>query len=131
MRTLKSSLATLTATAGSMLLLAGTAHAEAVQSIPVQSVDINGNGGTLQDIINTLGGNIINVVLLIAGVLAVLFLIYNGVVYITSAGNADRVKSARAGIINAVIGIIVIVATYFIIRFAVGIGNSVGSATGQ
>jgi hypothetical protein len=75
----------------------------------------------------TLAGNVITYLLFAAGFLAVLYLIYNGIQYITSAGNADKVKTARAGIINAVIGIAVIAAAYFIINFALNVGNTVGS----
>jgi len=75
----------------------------------------------------SLAGDVVNILLFVAGFLAVVYLVYNGIQYITSAGNADKVKTARAGIINAVIGIAVIAAAYFIINFALGIGNSVGT----
>ncbi|MCC2631724.1 MAG: Type secretion system pilin, partial [Patescibacteria group bacterium] len=72
----------------------------------------------------------INILLVLAGVLAVLFLIYSGFLYITAGGSADKAKAARGGIINAVIGIIIIMASFFIVRFAVGIGNSAQNADG-
>ena len=64
----------------------------------------------------------------IALALAVIYLIYAGVQYITSGGSPDKAKAARAGIINAIIGIVVIVASYAIIRFGVSIGITVNDA---
>jgi hypothetical protein len=75
--------------------------------------------------IRDISGSIIDTVLLIAGILAVIYLIYSGVQYITSSGNTEKTKSARQGIINAVIGIVVITAAFFIVRFAVGAGTQV------
>jgi len=57
-------------------------------------------------------------VLAIAGMIAVLFLIYGGFLYLTAGGDAERVTKAKTTIINAVIGIIVI-ALAFAIFFAV------------
>jgi len=76
--------------------------------------------------IKALAGSVITILLFIAGFVAVAYLVYNGIQYITSAGNADKVKAARAGIINAVIGIAVIAAAYFIVNFAIGLGKGVG-----
>jgi hypothetical protein len=74
-----------------------------------------------------IANTVISIVLLIAGVLAVLYLIWSGIQYITSAGNPDKAKAARQGIINAVIGIVVIVAAFFLVRLAIGIGGTVDS----
>jgi len=57
---------------------------------------------------------IINVVLLIAGILAVVYLIYSGIQYITASGDATKATAARTGIINAIIGIVVILLSYAI-----------------
>lgn len=44
-----------------------------------------------------------------AGVAAVIYLVYSGILYISAAGNPDQAKKGQQGIINAIIGIIVIV----------------------
>lgn len=74
-----------------------------------------------------LANTALNLILLVVGVLAVFYLIYSGFLYITSGGNPDNVKKARAGIINSIVGIIIILAAFVIVRFAVGIGNTVGN----
>ncbi|MFA7244256.1 MAG: pilin [Patescibacteria group bacterium] len=75
--------------------------------------------GNWQDIVN----NVINIVLMVAGALAVIYLIYSGILYITAAGNPDSAKKGQQGIINAVIGIVIIVAAFFIVRAAMGLAG--------
>ncbi len=73
------------------------------------------------------GGRIIGLVitwLLIASIIiALLFLIYGGANYIMSEGDKTKVESARRTIIYAIIGLLVVFFSFFIINF-------VGSALG-
>lgn len=100
----------------------------------------NGSFGFLSDAFNnvtdnstgnadlpTLVTNVINIILFIAGVLAVVYLIYSGILYITAAGNPDAAKKGQQGIINAVIGIVIIVLAFFIAR---AVANYTQNATG-
>lgn len=63
------------------------------------------------------------IITIIAGITAVLYLIYSGILYITAGGSADKAKAARQGIINAIIGIFVITAAFAIIRLAISAGS--------
>jgi len=67
---------------------------------------------------------------LLAGTLAIGYLIWSGIQYITAGGSPDKTKAARAGIVNAVIGIIIITAAYAIVRLGVTIGAAIQSAIG-
>jgi hypothetical protein len=133
-----------TAAAVGVLAVVGPNFAHAGFGLPTPSnQSLTGTSNTT-GAINSLAGNIINIVFLIAGVLAVLYLLWSGIQYITAGGNADKVKAARQGIINAVIGIVVIMAAFFIIRLATstrgvfdnngatnGGGGGTGSTTGS
>lgn len=70
---------------------------------------------------------IINWALAIAFIAAVIVLIYGGFRYITSAGNADSATTGKTAIINALIGIVIIVLSYIIVqivyRFVSGQGS--------
>jgi len=59
---------------------------------------------------------IINIALTIAGLIAVLFLIIGGFRYITSAGNEETAEQAKKIITNAIIGVIVIILSFVIVR---------------
>jgi hypothetical protein len=59
---------------------------------------------------------IINTVLMISGTIAVLFLIIGGFQYILSGANEDLAKRGKTSIRNAVIGLIIIILSYTVIR---------------
>jgi hypothetical protein len=59
--------------------------------------------------------NLINLILTVALAIAVLFIIIGGYQYITSAGNESRAESGKKTLINAIIGIVVIILSYTIV----------------
>ena len=67
--------------------------------------------------------NVIQLMLLFAGIIAVLFIIVGGFWYITSAGNEEQSEKGRKALTNAIIGIIIIVMSYAIISV---VQNTVG-----
>jgi hypothetical protein len=67
----------------------------------------------------------VNVLLFIAGAAALIYLIISGIKYITSGGDAKKAASARAAILNTMIGIVIIVSSFFIIRVATSVGREV------
>ena len=71
---------------------------------------------------------IINWALAIAFIAAVIVLIYGGFLYITSAGNTDQATKGKTAIMNALVGVVIIVLSYIIVqivyRFVSGSGSS-------
>ena len=53
-----------------------------------------------------------------AGAIAFGFLIYGGILFVTSGGDAEKATKARNTILYAIVGIIVVVLSYAIITFA-------------
>lgn len=78
-------------------------------------------------VINSVYSSVFTILLLIAGALAVIYLIWAGIQYITSNGSPDKAKAARGAIINAVIGIIILISAYAIIRIGISIGREIGT----
>ena len=60
-------------------------------------------------------GNLIFFVVLIAIVVALLYLLYGGVKWITSRGEKDQVEAARNHIIAAIVGLIVVFLAIFVL----------------
>lgn len=58
--------------------------------------------------LNQILSMLVNWVAIIAGLVAFFYLVYSGFLYLTAAGNAEQAKKGGQGIINAIIGIIVI-----------------------
>lgn len=70
-------------------------------------------GGTLPQYI----GSIINVILSTVGLIFLILVIYGGFLWLTSAGNADKVAQGKTIIIWAVLGIVIITSAYLITSF--------------
>jgi len=57
---------------------------------------------------------------LAAGAIAFAYLLYSGFLYLTAGGNAESAKKGQQGILNAVIGLIIIALAYTITTALVG-----------
>jgi hypothetical protein len=62
-------------------------------------------------------GTLINSVLSIVGVLLLVYLIWGGFTWMTAGGDSKKVDQAQSIIKNAVIGLVIIVLSYFIADF--------------
>jgi len=77
-------------------------------------VNISGNGGYLFG----LGAKLFDFLVLAAGIAAVIYLIWYGIQYITAGGSPEKVKAARTGVINTVIGIVIIFCAFGLVTLA-------------
>lgn len=82
----------------------------------------DGDGATLPEMFK----NIINAALYIIGAVSVLMIIYGGIRYTISAGNATNVTAAKNTIMYAVVGLIVALLAYAIVNWVLG---ALGAAT--
>ena len=72
----------------------------------------------------TITVNLINYALFFIGALALIFVIYGGVLFVTSGGDADKTTKARNTLLYAVIGVVVVVLAYAIVNWAAGFGTT-------
>ena len=68
-------------------------------------------------------GAIVKASLGIIGALAILVIVYGGVLYITSAGNEENIKKAKTAVTGAVIGLVVALLAYVIVDFVIKVLN--------
>lgn len=73
----------------------------------------------LNDIL-VLVGNVISILMFIAGVVAIAFIIVGGFMYITSSGEPANIKKAKETIVNAVIGLVIAMVSFGVVRFITG-----------
>lgn len=66
---------------------------------------------------------IVEILLRIAGLVAIAFVVYGGVQYVTSQGEPDRVAKSKGTIINALVGLII---STFAIAIVAFVGQRVG-----
>ncbi len=64
--------------------------------------------------------NLFNGVLMIAGVVAVIFIILGGIKYSTSQGDSNATAQAKEMIIYSLVGIVVIMLSFAIVQLVVG-----------
>lgn len=62
--------------------------------------------------------NIINLLLYILGILSVIMVVVGGLMYVTSAGDANKLAMAKNIIIYSVVGVVVALLAYAIVTFA-------------
>lgn len=55
-----------------------------------------------------------------AGIICVIIIIVAGYFYVTSSGNAAKVKRAKDAIVGAIIGLVVIMLAFVITQFVIG-----------
>ncbi len=70
--------------------------------------------------------NVFNIFLAIIGSIAVLMIIWGGIIYITSSGNEQRLEQAKKVITYAIVGIIIATLSFAMISLVGGLINSVG-----
>jgi len=80
--------------------------------------------------LSTLVGGVINAVLGLVGVIFFVLMIYAGFLWMTAAGNEERVTKAKGIFVTSVIGLIVIIGAYYILDFVFdAIYSSIGAET--
>lgn len=64
---------------------------------------------------------VINLLFIGASVLAVVFIIFSGINYISSGGDPGKLKTAQAGLFWSVLGLIIVGAAYVLVRIITGV----------
>ena len=116
--------------AGSMMLaLFASAF---VMPVSVYAADIEGNlcagvnlkvgdktcdASEADEKVNSLITDIINIFSLVVGVIAVIMIIIGGLKYIMSSGDSNNITSAKNTILYAIIGLVIVAMSQFIVRF--------------
>lgn len=101
--------------------LSATNYVSALSSSDAVCEGVNGvSGGCTKTSASSVGATIKNalkIMQLIAGILALFYLISAGLKFITSSGSSDGVKSARNTILYAAIGLVIVLMSQAIISF--------------
>lgn len=63
---------------------------------------------------------VVNILLFVIGLISVIMLIWGGIRYTTSGGNANSVTAAKNTIMYAIIGLVIAIFAYAIVNWVVG-----------
>ena len=94
--------------------LSGSASAQVSEGIntattsEMKGKSIDGDNGLIK--------TVVNVLLWAVGILSVIMIIFSGLRYITSAGDASKTKSAQSTLTYSVVGLIVAIMAYAIVN---------------
>ena len=72
-------------------------------------------------------GTLLSVILSMLGIALLILVIYAGFLWMTAAGNDSQVKKAKDILMNAVIGMVLLIASYAIAQFVVSQLSAVGT----
>jgi hypothetical protein len=108
--------------AGNWVRAATLAQEDAVPA-PPEGIVPTGSDRTIENPLgNSTPQNVIDNILIVvfgaAGLVAVAYLIIGGYQFITSQGNPDLATQAKGTITNSIIGLIIVLTAYIIVRFA-------------
>jgi len=115
------------------------AQATAASNTVLQGLGIAGNqaGYSNSESLAVIVARLINALLAATGIVLVCILVYAGFLYLTAGGDQDKVKGAKRMILNSIIGIVIMTASYAISLFVIQSlteaveGNSVPTTTGM
>ena len=97
------------------LTISGKQHTPSTANSAGGVNDVGGGNDTLVQNIT----NIINGIIAVLGIVAVVVIILGGVQYMTSSGDAAKVKKAKDTILYGVIGLIVCVLAFAVVNFVI------------
>ncbi len=72
----------------------------------------------------------VNILSVVAGLVAVIMIIVAGMKYMTSGGDSGKVSSAKMSLVYAIIGLIIVVLSQFIVQFVIGKTTAATATTG-
>ena len=90
---------------------------ELITTLAAASIETVGDGDG--DLVGSVTG-ILNAVIAVLGIVAVVVIIIGGVSYMTSSGDAGKVKKAKDTILYGVIGLVIVALSFAIVNFVIG-----------
>lgn len=109
------------------LLAPAIAFAQPTDPVAIDTCDETGAFGTICGLtagdFGGLIGNVITLLFVIAVIIALAFLIWGGIKWILSGGDKSAVEGARNTIVAAVVGLVIVFLSYFILNIVLRFFN--------
>ena len=87
------------------------------------------NDKTASGSISSIANNVVNIFSIVVGVIAVIMIIWGGFKYITSGGDSGNVSAAKNTLIYAVVGLIIVALSQFIVHVVLTTSDKVVTST--
>lgn len=92
---------------------------ELITTLAKTTIDTVTDGSDTQNSFKDDLGGILNAIIGVLGVVAVVVIIIGGVTYMTSSGDASKVKKAKDTILYGIIGLIVAALAFAVVNFVI------------
>ncbi len=102
-----------------ILLLPAAAMAQLSAADDELAEVATGLGADATNDLPTIIGNLIAVLLSVLGIIFVVLVVYAGFLYLTAAGDDEKVKKAKKLLTQSVIGLVIIIAAYAIASYVI------------
>ena len=101
----------------STVLVAAPVAVESASAQVQDGLNMTKTADTQNTSVNTLIRNVINILLWAIGIVSVIMIIIGGIRYATSNGDSNQVSAAKNTIMYAVIGLVIAIFAYAIVKF--------------
>jgi len=88
---------------------------QGLKNVGEQSGLPGGESGAMYTIV----GKVVGIVVGLLGLILAVFIVWGGAMWMTSGGNEEQIKKAKAMIINAIIGLVIVLLAYAISSFII------------
>lgn len=92
---------------------------DVIKSFAIKINPVGNENGLNEGDINSKVTDIINAVVGALGIVAVVVIIIGGILYMTSSGDAGKVKKAKDTILYGIIGLVICALAYAIVNFVI------------
>lgn len=93
----------------------------------LEGVEQTGGDCTSTGVSKTIG-LVVQILSIVAGIAAVIMVVYSGFKYITSGGDSGKVGSAKSSLIYALIGLAIAVLAQFLVNFVIDVSSDAQEA---
>ncbi|MFH0780292.1 MAG: pilin [Parcubacteria group bacterium] len=114
---------------GSVCLLPHFAGAETMSSVLTKAGKGLGEAAPSADKLPTIIGGYVKVFLGLTGIILVIIIVYAGFLWMTAGGDKEQVGKAKDWMINAVVGMLILLSAYAITGFVIDKLVSAGSSS--
>lgn len=92
-----------------------------------EATELKGSSPDVPGIIKT----VVNTMLFLVGALAVIMIIYGGILYTTSGGDSKRVEKAKNTLVYSIVGLVVAIFAYAVVYWVTDVAGGAGSSGGS
>lgn len=92
---------------------------QSLESVSPDGTTCSGSGGQVSRLIRLA----LQMLSIVAGVIAVIMVVISGLKYITSQGDSGQIASAKKSLIYAIVGIVIVAFAQIIVQFSVSVGD--------